>query len=196
MKLVEKQASWKGWLSRKRSWESSSTVEKTTHYANGIKRRQKPSWTLWNPFEQSPPSSPYSSSSNTVGQSKRWKPIRLRLPVLSTILVFTLGLIALLEVLHHLSTGKNNENGGGLAFAATADDLPLTAIAGYIYLPTVIAVIYSIIWSWVDLDVKRLEPWFQLSKPEGATAEDSVLLSYPFDFLAFVPVRAARRRYV
>ena len=105
-------------------------------------------------------------------------------------------MIALLEVLHRLSAGKNNENGGGLAFAATADDLPLTAIAGYIYLPTVIAVIYNIMWSWIDLDVKRLEPWFQLSKPEGATAENSVLLSYPFDFLAFVPVRAARRRYV
>jgi hypothetical protein len=46
----------------------------------------------------------------------------------------------------------------------------------------------------VDLDAKRLEPWFQLSKPEGAVAEDSLLLHYPFEFLAFVPISALRKR--
>ncbi|KAI9779104.1 MAG: hypothetical protein M1835_004766 [Candelina submexicana] len=52
------------------------------------------------------------------------------------------------------------------------------------------------LWSWIDLDAKRLEPYFQLSKPEGASASDSILLHYPFDFIAFVPLKAARRRQV
>lgn len=97
-------------------------------------------------------------------------------------------------MLSYISVGKNNGNGGGLAFASTVDDLSVAATFSYLYLPTVIAVFYSMIWSWVDLDTKRLEPWFQLSKAEGATAENSILLQYPFDFLAFVPIRAARRK--
>ncbi|EPS39838.1 hypothetical protein H072_6401 [Dactylellina haptotyla CBS 200.50] len=58
---------------------------------------------------------------------------------------------------------------------------------------TVAALIFAILLSLADLDAKRLEPWFELSKPEGATAKDSVLLCYPFDFLAFVPFTAAKR---
>jgi hypothetical protein len=48
--------------------------------------------------------------------------------------------------------------------------------------------------SWVDLDAKRLEPWFQLSKDTGADAKDSMLLQYPFDFLPFIPITALRRK--
>ncbi len=48
--------------------------------------------------------------------------------------------------------------------------------------------------SWVDLDAKRLEPWFQLSKDSGVSAENSLLLQYPFDFLPFIPLTAFRRK--
>ncbi|KAF3927683.1 hypothetical protein ABW21_db0203401 [Orbilia brochopaga] len=61
------------------------------------------------------------------------------------------------------------------------------------YMGTVASVIFGILLSLVDLDAKRLEPWFQLSKPDGATAKNSILLCYPFDFLAFVPFKAAKR---
>lgn len=103
-------------------------------------------------------------------------------------------MIISLEVLSYISLGKNNSNGRGLAFAASVDDISTIATVSYLYLPTVIAVLYSMVWSWVDLDSKRLEPWFQLSQPGGAAAEDSILLHYPFDFLPFVPIRAARRK--
>ena len=55
---------------------------------------------------------------------------------------------------------------------------------------------YGIAWAALDLDVKRLEPYFQLSEPGGASASDSILLHYPFDFLALVPITAAKRRSV
>ena len=63
----------------------------------------------------------------------------------------------------------------------------------YRYLPQMIAVALGVGWGAVDLDVKRLEPYFQLSKPEGASARNSIFLHYPFDFIAFVPINAARR---
>ena len=127
---------------------------------------------------------------------KGWKPVTLRYHVLSSFIIICLSLVAVLEVLSYYSTGKDGENGGGLAFAARVDNLPTTASFFYLYFPTVLAVIYSMLWSWVDLDVKRLEPWFQLSKVDGATAKDSLLLHYPFEFLAFVPIKALRRRYI
>ncbi|PUU72551.1 hypothetical protein B9Z19DRAFT_1137287 [Tuber borchii] len=39
-------------------------------------------------------------------------------------------------------------------------------------------------WAAVDPDVKRLEPYFQLSKPEGATASNWIFLHYPFEFIS------------
>lgn len=125
---------------------------------------------------------------------KGWKPITLRYHILFCFAIFSLSLVAILEGLSHYSTGAGNENGGGLSFAVDINSLSMTASFFYLYLPTVIAVVYSMLWSWVDLDAKRLEPWFQLSKPEGALAEDSLLLHYPFEFLAFVPISALRKR--
>lgn len=78
--------------------------------------------------------------------------------------------------------------------APDLEKLPLSTTFAYLYLPTTVAVLYSMLWSWVDLDAKRLEPYFQLSKQEGASAENSLLLHYPFDFVALVPLKAFKRR--
>jgi hypothetical protein len=108
------------------------------------------------------------------------------------IFVGTVLLIISLEILSYISEKDGNSN--GLAFASAPDDISTGAQVGYLYFPTILAVIYSMIWMWIDLDVKRLEPWFQLSKPNGMTAKNSILLQYPFDFLPFVPIQATRRR--
>ncbi|KAK5155716.1 hypothetical protein LTR04_005761 [Oleoguttula sp. CCFEE 6159] len=81
----------------------------------------------------------------------------------------------------------------GIIFASDINDLPLSQVFGYLYLPNILAVIYSFIWSWIDLDAKRLEPYYQLSKDGGASAKDSLLLHYPFDFVAAVPLKAMKR---
>jgi hypothetical protein len=124
---------------------------------------------------------------------RNWKPIMLQYPALLNFIIISLSLIAILEVLYHFSKG---DNGGGLAFGTTVNDLSTTASFSYLYLPTVLAVVYSLLWNWIDLDAKRLEPWFQLSGYNGATAANSLLLHYPFEFLAFVPIHALRRRYI
>ncbi|KFY04786.1 hypothetical protein V491_09262 [Pseudogymnoascus sp. VKM F-3775] len=119
-----------------------------------------------------------STRDDVSGRKPLWKPATLRFPVLGSIFTVTVLMIIGLEILAYLSVGKNDSNGGGLVFAATVDDISTIATVSYLYLPTVVAVIYGMLWSWVDLDSKRLEPWFQLSKPEGAAAEDSLLLQH------------------
>lgn len=120
-----------------------------------------------------------------------WKPMTLRAPILGSVVAASISLIVLLEML-----SSRSRQDGGVILAGSRNDVSAAQFFAYQYLPTIIAVTYSMLWSWVDLDAKRLEPYFQLSKPGGALAESSLLLQYPVDFLAFVPLKAARRRYI
>ncbi len=118
-----------------------------------------------------------------------WKPATLRLPFLLGIAALTLAFTALLEYL-----SRRSRMDGGIAF--TEGQFSPAESFAYLYLPTLIAVLYSTLWSWVDLDTKRLEPYFQLSRPEGADEMNSLALNYPFDFVAYAPLKALRRRCV
>lgn len=111
-------------------------------------------------------------------------------PILAAIMVITILIIATIELLAHISQAR-----GGLALSPSLEKMPQYAMLTYLYGPNVLAVLYSLLWSWVDLDVKRMQPWFELSKQSGALAKDSMFLDYPVDFIAFVPLKAARRRY-
>ncbi|KAI9880048.1 MAG: hypothetical protein M1830_005780 [Pleopsidium flavum] len=124
------------------------------------------------------------------GSVQSWKPMTLRAPILGSVVAVSILLIVTLELL----SSKSRQD-GGVIFAGRMDDISAGQSFAYLYLPTIIAVAYSMLWSWVDLDAKRLEPYFQLSKPEGALAKSSLLLQYPVDFLALVPLKAARRRH-
>ena len=133
-------------------------------------------------------------------KDKTWRPFTLRLPTLLLFLLTTIGLIATIESLTYISTRN-----GALTFAYSPlsiwssnpySGFSVAQIFCYRYLPQLVMVSYGIAWAAVDLDVKRLEPYFQLSEPGGASASDSILLHYPFDFLALVPITAARRRPV
>ncbi|RDW62552.1 hypothetical protein BP5796_10854 [Coleophoma crateriformis] len=124
---------------------------------------------------------------------KGWKPVTLQAPILGGFVFFSIAVIVVLELLSRISA--KSSNGGGLAFASDVDNLSNMATFTFLYLPTILSVIYSMLWNWVDLDTKRLEPWFQLSHPDGASGANSLLLQYPFDFLPFIPVTAARKKH-
>ncbi len=120
-----------------------------------------------------------------------WKPFTLRNFGLGSLLAFTVLLLVVVEAFRQIS-----RRNGGILFADGLDNLSGAQTFAYLYLPTIIAVIYSIAWAWVDLDVKRIEPYFQLSKAEGPIASSSMLLSYSHDFPPFVPIKATRRKYL
>ncbi|KAF6817267.1 hypothetical protein CSOJ01_02449, partial [Colletotrichum sojae] len=79
---------------------------------------------------------------------------------------------------------EKSQRNGGLALSASADSFSTFVRFCYLFLPTIVAVIYSLLWSWIDLDVKRIQPWLEMSRPAGATAESSIFLDYPYDFIA------------
>jgi hypothetical protein len=87
-----------------------------------------------------------------------------------------------------------SQRDNGILFASKIGDLPLRDTFVYMYLPTIVAVVFSIYWAWIDLETKRMEPYYQLSKENGALGKDSLLLHYPFDFLPLVPLKAFRDR--
>ncbi|PUU79492.1 hypothetical protein B9Z19DRAFT_1125086 [Tuber borchii] len=120
--------------------------------------------------------------------NKPWRPLTLRAPTIIASLIITIALIALIEYINKVSIEEK-----ALFFAERAEDFPMGVVFCYRYLPQMIVVALGVGWAAVDLDVKRLEPYFQLSKPEGVTASNSIFLHYPFDFIAFVPINAARK---
>ncbi|KAH7152201.1 hypothetical protein B0J13DRAFT_673264 [Dactylonectria estremocensis] len=119
-----------------------------------------------------------------------WKPLSLSTPILSAVIALTLLLAAAIETLAQRSAAQ-----GGLAMSPSLEEIPTYARLSYLYVPTTIAVLYSIIWSWIDLDAKRMQPWFELSKPEGATGENSLFMDYQYDFVATVPFKSARKKH-
>lgn len=117
-----------------------------------------------------------------------WKPISLRAPFLLAVIALSIGLIVTLQFLL-LQSSKN----GGILFTDDVDTLPLSRTFSYTYLPTILAVIYAFMWNWIDLDARRLEPFLQMAKDNGATGTGSLLLHYPVDFLASVPIKALKQ---
>lgn len=123
----------------------------------------------------------------SVKRSSLWKPVTLRLPLLMSMIILTLSFIAILEYL-----SRKSQIDGGVVLAREGFSSATAFL--YLNLPTIIAIFYSLLWSWIDLDTKRLEPWFQLSKPGGANEGDSLSLHYPFDFVAVAPLSALRKK--
>ncbi|KAI1323754.1 hypothetical protein F5Y16DRAFT_424670 [Xylariaceae sp. FL0255] len=119
-----------------------------------------------------------------------WKPWTLRSSALLSFASLSLLLAATIELAR-----QRAQKDGGLALSTTDDAISEPTIVAFLYIPSLIFILYCLLFDWIDLDVKRLQPWVALSQPGGATAEDSVLLEYPFDFIAAVPFKAARRRH-
>ena len=61
------------------------------------------------------------------------------------------------------------------------------------YIPTVTGVLYSILWSYIDSDAKRLEPYIQMRSARCPASNP--LLDYVFESAFATLVRALRRRH-
>jgi len=131
--------------------------------------------------------------SETIGPTSKarrpWRPLTQKAYFLLAVVLASVGIIAVLQSFLHRS-----QRDSGIVFAPNVNDLPAGQTFCYLYLPTIIALTLSFAWTWIDLDVKRLQPFWQLSRKGGAHGKDSVLLHYPFDFVALVPLRAIRQR--
>lgn len=158
--------------------ELPQTPEKNTNVSNHIG--------TWATYSESTGKSKASSH----GQScKSWSPVSYSLTVLGCLVLTTLGLIVVLQYL-----SWHSQADGGILFADTVNDLSTSQVFLYLYLPVVITVVYGLVWAWIDLNARRLEPYYAMARASGAKASASILLDYTSDFIAFVPLKAARHR--
>ncbi|KAG9252917.1 uncharacterized protein F5Z01DRAFT_688976 [Emericellopsis atlantica] len=116
-----------------------------------------------------------------------WKPRSLSWPFFAILVLITL-LIA--GAIRHLA--QRSQKHGGLAISASIEDIPKIAEWSQLYAPTVVAVLYGLIWSWFDLDSQRMQPWFELFKANGAGVAFGFFEHYPRNILALTPIKALR----
>jgi len=83
---------------------------------------------------------------------------------------------------------------GGLVFFGYTDDVSDIQTFAYNYLPIIVSLVLVLVWTVTDFDVLRLEPYFQLSRPEGAPAT-VLFINYNFGQTILTPINAARRRH-
>ncbi|KAI5792578.1 hypothetical protein DFH27DRAFT_631213 [Peziza echinospora] len=106
-----------------------------------------------------------------------WRPWPLQgwYMLLSTTLYLLLLLLS--QLLIHFCTGPA---GCPILGAPSPTQPSLTDRIVYQALPPAFAVLFSFVWLFIQHDIFRLEPFFQLSSGGGVLAEDSLLLQYGF----------------
>ncbi|KIW93900.1 uncharacterized protein Z519_05215 [Cladophialophora bantiana CBS 173.52] len=122
-----------------------------------------------------------------------WKPWSMRSWYICSLAVLALGLAGFQEYLCQRSFKSVREKSGILAFDAVAE-ISTWDFFAWKYLPTMIAIVYAVLFSIMDFDIRRLEPFYQLSRPRGASAAASLNLDHLTMFQYFVPFKAFRLR--
>ncbi|RAL13899.1 DUF3433 domain-containing protein [Aspergillus homomorphus CBS 101889] len=118
-----------------------------------------------------------------------WRPMALRPVFLSLITTIMFAMLITLEVLRRYC-----DQYGGLVFFSDTDDLSNMQSFAYNYVPIIAALALVTLWTFIDYDVLRLEPYFQIARPEGAPA--SVLfINYNFGQSFLTPLTSARRHH-
>ncbi|KAF2761477.1 hypothetical protein EJ05DRAFT_265236 [Pseudovirgaria hyperparasitica] len=120
-----------------------------------------------------------------------WRPVSMRWFYVGLLVLLAFTLAGLQEYLCQLSIKKKKEGGGILAFKE-ANELSVLAYFTWKYAPTIVLLSYGILWQITDYEIKRLEPYYQLSKRTGATAAESLNIDYISLISYFVPFQAVR----
>jgi hypothetical protein len=122
-----------------------------------------------------------------------WRPFFMGWPWISILVTIALLLAGVQEYLCQLSMKRQSE-GEGLAKFKNPKELSVLVYFTWKYAPVLFFVIYGIMWQATDFEVKRLEPFYQLSKKSGATAGESLNMDYLTFMSWLVPLRALRHK--
>jgi hypothetical protein len=164
-------------------------------FLEGTERRRRTT-TTFNDITANTPS----LSSNTQSyfypedpNPPNWKPFTMSRPFILLLIIISLALAAIQEWLCQLSIRKEAKHDAILSFD-TVTEVPLWSFFCWKYLPTLIFVTYGVLWQIMDFEIKRLEPYYQLSKPAGNTAAESLNLDHLSLWSYLVPFKAFRLR--
>lgn len=122
-----------------------------------------------------------------------WKPVSMRSYYILMLIGVSLGLGIFQEWLCRHSIALEKDDGAILEFDEVSK-VPLFTFFAWHYLPTLIFVAYGVLWSIMDFDIKRLEPYYQLSQPMGSTAAASLNLDHLTAWSYFIPFTAMKLR--
>lgn len=109
-----------------------------------------------------------------------------------------LAIIGFCEFLYQYSVkrGKATHRPPHLTVFTSLEEMPLADFALWKYLPTVIAVVFGVLVQLTDAEVKRTEPYYQLSRrPKGARAADSLNIEYLTFWAILCPLQALRHKH-
>ncbi|KAK5954052.1 hypothetical protein OHC33_004623 [Knufia fluminis] len=126
-------------------------------------------------------------------QIPNWKPFSMRPLWIIMLTIIAFGLAGFQEGLCQMSISRQKQEPPTALLAFdTVDDVSTWWFFVWKYLPTMITIGYSVLFSIMDFDIRRLEPYYQLSQPQGARASASLNLDHLTMFQYFVPFNAAR----
>lgn len=118
-----------------------------------------------------------------------WKPFSMRYPYLAMLILISVTFAGLTEALYHSSTKVP------LLSFNTPQQIKPGMYFVIKFLPTIVAVIYGVLWQNTDLEVRRLEAYYQLSKEDGATAAETLNVDYITSLSFLRPFHAYRLRH-
>jgi hypothetical protein len=110
----------------------------------------------------------YSSTASPSPDDASWLPSSLSVTYLITVAMISTAL-AIVCLGITLASKKND----GLAYS----HLTWTFQFAVSFLPTLVSVLYALLWIPIVKDVLRTESWALLARPNGASASESILLS-------------------
>jgi flagellar basal body-associated protein FliL len=129
-------------------------------------------------------------------QMPAWRPATMSQLWILLLVVIAILLAGVQEGLYWLSRKRIEEDptNGGLKSFEDVSKLTVSEYFAWKYAPIMGFVFYGILWQMTDFEVKRLEPFYQLSKKTGATAGESLNMDYLTFTSWLVPLRALRHR--
>jgi hypothetical protein len=130
----------------------------------------------------------------TDPEKPNWKPFSMRSPYIVMLVSVSLLLAAIQEYLFQRSHRLQAE-GSGLIRYNKVSDIPAGAFFCWKYLPTMVTVCFGVLWQIMEYDIKRLEPYYQLSQATGNIAAKTINLDYVTLGAYFVPFKAIRNRH-
>ncbi|KAF4125733.1 Protein of unknown function (DUF3433) [Geosmithia morbida] len=131
--------------------------------------------------------SPNRSSTELFYPQPNWKPVSMRWPYLLLLVVLSVGLGAMQELLFRTYDGDRPL----VRFVSPGDVEPGTYFLVK-FGPTIAAVFFGVLWQFTDFEVRRFEAYYQMSRPGGALAAESINVDYMTSFSLLRPVGALR----
>ncbi|KAL9060169.1 MAG: hypothetical protein Q9162_000783 [Coniocarpon cinnabarinum] len=125
-------------------------------------------------------------------QMPNWRPLPMRPWYLLLLMSICVTLIGIFEHLVHRSGPP--DTGQGLIRFKDPADVSNGLWFMYKYFGEIVLVSYGVMFQATDFEVRRLEPYYQMSRPTGSKAAESLNMDYLTFWSYLIPFKAVKHR--